>query len=68
MKALHMVACILLWVGGLNLGLTALGFNVVGMVLGSMPGLETWFNILVGASAVYVVVTHRNDCKMCSTS
>ena len=68
LKALHMVANVLLWVGGINLGLTALGFNVVGMVLGSMPMLETWFNILVGVSAVYVLLKHMGDCKVCAKS
>ena len=64
MKALHMVACILLWVGGLNLGLAVLGFNVVDMVLGGL-GLVQIFNLLVGASAVYIIVTHKSDCKIC---
>lgn len=67
MKALHMVAYALLWVGGLNLGLSALGFDVVKMVLGGL-GLESIFNILVGVSAVYSVATHMGDCKVCSKS
>ena len=65
MKSLHMVAYILLFVGGLNVGLSALGFNVVSMVLGSMPGVEQIFNILVGVSAAYVIVGHKGDCKVC---
>ena len=65
MKGLHMVACILLWVGGLNLGLSALGFDVVGMVLGGL-GVVNIFNILVGVSAVYIAATHMGDCKVCS--
>lgn len=66
MKMLHMVAFILLCVGGLNIGLTAVGFNVVGMLLGSMPSILTVFNVLVGASAAYLFVTHKGDCKTCS--
>ncbi len=62
-----MAACIVLWVGGVNVGLTALGFNVVGMILGGIPVIETWFNILVGASAVYILVTHKSDCKTCGS-
>lgn len=54
-----MVAGILLLVGGLNLGLSAVGFNVVGMVLGSMPMIETWFNILVGVSAGWLLVSRK---------
>lgn len=64
MKALHMVAYLLLWVGGLNLGLAALGFDVVNMVLGGL-GFVKIFNILVGASALYSVATHMGDCKVC---
>ncbi len=64
LKALHMVAYLLLWVGGLNLGLSVLGFNVVETVLGGL-GLVQIFNILVGISAVYIIVTHKSDCKAC---
>jgi len=59
-----MVAYLLLWVGGLNLGLSVLGFNVVETVLGGL-GLVQIFNILVGISAVYIIVTHKSDCKAC---
>ena len=65
MKALHMVTYILLFVGGINLGLSALGFDVVNMVLGGV-GLVQIFNILVGVSAVYIAATHMGDCKVCS--
>lgn len=54
-----MVAGVLLLVGGLNLGLSALGWNVVNMVLGGMPMLETWFNILVGVSAGWLLVSRK---------
>lgn len=71
-KTLHMVAYILLWVGGLNWGLVGLGmlmgnpgWNVVNMVLGSMPMLESVVYVLVGLSAVYVFLTHKGDCKVC---
>ena len=67
MKMLHMAACILLWVGGLNLGLSAVGFDLVGMVLGGL-GLVMTFNLLVGVSAVYIAATHMKDCKVCAKS
>ena len=66
MKALHMVAFGLLVVGGVNVGLTALNFDVVSMILSAVPGLETVFNVLVGASAVVVIATHMADCKICA--
>ncbi|MCR4281120.1 MAG: DUF378 domain-containing protein [Candidatus Kaiserbacteria bacterium] len=65
MKKLHGVAFILLVVGGLNWGLTALGFNVVNMLLGSWPAVETIVYLLVGISAIYIAVTHKKDCKDC---
>jgi uncharacterized membrane protein YuzA (DUF378 family) len=65
MKSLHMVTYILLVVGGLNWGLTALGYNLVEMLLGSWPTVEKLVYILVGLSAVYEVVTHKSNCKAC---
>lgn len=62
-----MAACILLWVGGLNLGLSVVGFDLVDMVLGGL-GLVMIFNILVGVSAVYIAATHMKDCKVCAKS
>ena len=66
MKLLHMVAYILLFVGGLNWGLVGLfQFNLVNMIFGSMPALETLIYVLVGVSAVYLAVTHKGYCKYC---
>jgi len=67
MKWLHIVAFILLVVGGLNWGLVGLfNFNLVSALFGSVPMLEQVVYILVGVSAVVVVVTHKGDCKICS--
>ena len=65
MKMVHIAAYTLLWIGGINLGLSALGFDVVDMVLGGM-GLVQIFNILVGVSAAYTAATHMGTCKVCS--
>ena len=73
MKALHMIAFILLVVGGLNWGLIGLGsfagvaggWNVVDMILGSWPQVEWIVYILVGLSAVWLLVGHKKDCKVC---
>ncbi len=65
-KVLHGVAFALLVVGGLNWGLTALGWNLVNMLLGGYPTLETVVYLLVGLSAVYIAATHMGDCKVCS--
>ena len=61
-----MIAFILLVVGGLNWGLTALGWNVVNMILGSWPQLEMIVYILVGLSAVYIAIMHPKECKVCA--
>lgn len=65
MKALHMVAFVLVVVGALNWGLTALGWNLVNLLLGAWPTLEMVVYLLVGVSGVYLLATHMNDCKMC---
>ena len=73
MKALHMVAYILLWVGGINWGLVGVGnflnqdWNVVSLALGFLPALESIVYVLVGLSAIYLLVTHKKDCRMCSS-
>lgn len=66
MKVLHMVAFTLLVVGGLNWGLSVLGYNLVDLVFGTGSSLSKLIYLLVGASALYIGVTHKNDCKVCS--
>lgn len=65
MKVLHMVTFILLAVGGLNWGLDAVGYNVVDMIFGSWPQVETVIYLLVGLSAVVEIATHKQNCKAC---
>lgn len=40
-------------------------YNLVNALLGSWPGVERVVYILVGAAAVYVFATHKDDCKIC---
>ena len=66
MKSLHMVAFILLIVGGLNWGLSAaFGWNVVDMLLGAGSSVSKVVYILVGLAAVYELVSHKGMCKAC---
>ena len=66
MKVLHAIAFVLLVVGGLNWLLWGLFQWEVGMVLGGTEGwLARAVYILVGLSAVYLVVTHKKDCRNC---
>ncbi|MBI3486253.1 DUF378 domain-containing protein [Candidatus Daviesbacteria bacterium] len=62
-----MVTFLLMAVGAINWGLVGLfGFNLVATVFGSVPSLESLVYVLIGASGVYILATHMNDCKICS--
>jgi uncharacterized membrane protein YuzA (DUF378 family) len=66
MKALHAIAFILLVIGGLNwlvIGLS--GPNVVAY-LGDTLAMIVY--VLVGLSAIYLVFTHKKDCRNCGSS
>jgi uncharacterized protein len=66
-KSVHMVTFILLVVGGLNWGLTAFGYNLVEMIFGAGSTLTMIIYILVGLSAIYELVGHKKNCKMCGS-
>jgi uncharacterized membrane protein YuzA (DUF378 family) len=75
MKILHVITFILVIVGGINWGLVGLGslmgpdtdWNIVHMLLGSMAQLESIVYVLVGLSAVVLIVTHKGSCSMCAS-
>ena len=73
MKWMHTVSWILIVVGALNWGLVGLGgfaggnWNLVNLILGSWPQLEWLVYVLVGASGVYEIVVHKNNCKLCGS-
>lgn len=67
-KVLHTIAFCLVIIGGLNWGLEALGFNLVNMLVGAWPTVEMIVYLLVGISAIYLVVTHKATCTMCQGS
>lgn len=66
MKALHMIAFILLVIGGLNWLLVGFGFNLVDSVFGVGSMLSKIIYILVGLSAILEAVTHKKNCRMCA--
>ena len=66
MKALHMVTWILLIIGGLNWLLTAFHYNVVDMVFGMDSTIGMIIYVLVGLSAIFEVVNHKNTCRNCN--
>ncbi len=63
MKGLHIIAFILLIIGGLNWGLWGLfGIDLVSY----LPGvLATIVYVLVGLAALWELFTHKKNCKMC---
>jgi uncharacterized protein len=70
---LHAIAFILVVIGGLNWGLIAIGtyvgsnLNVVNLLVGSWPAVETVIYLLVGLSALSLLISHKKECRMCST-
>ena len=64
MKGLHMVTWILLVVGGLILLLDAFGYGLDKYVSSQV---EQLVYVLIGLSAIYEVVTHKKNCKLCGS-
>lgn len=69
MKTLHMIAFILLIIGGLNWLLVGLFGWDVGMLFGGQAAvISRIIYILVGLSAIYEVFTHKSNCKACDST
>ena len=68
MKIAHKIAFILTIIGGLNWLLVAFGWNLVDKLLGEGSTLSMIAYILVGLSAILLVVTHKKDCNNCVSS
>lgn len=65
MKAIHIIAFILLVIGGLNWLLVVFGWNLVEMLFG-MGTLAKVIYILVGLSAIVELFGHKKNCRTCS--
>ena len=69
MKALHMIALILLVVGGLNWLMVGLFMWDIGAIFGGQDALiSRLVYILVGLSAILILATHKKDCRGCAPS
>lgn len=69
MKALHMIAFVLLVVGGLNWLLVGLFKWDVGMLFGGQAALVSRVvYVLVGLAALWEVFTHKANCKACTST
>lgn len=66
-KSLHIVAYLLLIVGGLNWLLLGLfGWEVGAIFGGSSAILSRIMYVLVGLATIYELLTHKHGCKHCS--
>ncbi|MCI0619698.1 DUF378 domain-containing protein [Candidatus Wolfebacteria bacterium] len=66
MKGLHMVAFILLIVGGLNWLLVGIFGWDVGQLFGGMDApLSRIIYVLVGLAALVEIFGHKSTCRMC---
>lgn len=69
MKSLHMVAFILLVIGGLNWLLLGIFGWEIGTLFGGMSAIVSRaIYVLVGLSAIYEIATHKQNCKSCVSS
>lgn len=69
MKTLHSIAFVLVIVGGLNWLFVGLFGWDLGQIFGGQDVLISKIvYILVGLSALYLVVSHKKDCKHCEVS
>jgi uncharacterized membrane protein YuzA (DUF378 family) len=66
MKILHIIAFILLVIGGLNWLLVAFGWNLVEAIFGTGTVFTQIIYILVGLAAILEIVMHGKNCKMCT--
>jgi len=60
-----MIAFTLVIVGGLNWLFTAFNMNIVDKIFGVGSPVAMFIYILVGLSAIYLVVTHKKTCNCC---
>ncbi len=70
MKSVHVIAWILLVIGGLNWLLVGINpaYDIVAMIGGGQMGiLAKIIYILVGISALVSIFTHKRDCKCCES-
>ena len=69
-KKVHMLAFLLLVVGGLNWGLVGLlNFDLVAWIFTDILGLDILTRvvfILVGLAAVLELISHKGRCKECT--
>lgn len=69
MKYLKQIAYVLLLVGGINWGVYGVsGYDVVGVLFGQIPMIANLVYVLVGLSALYIILSRFTlcECKKCA--
>ena len=72
-KWIHMIAFILVIIGAIDLGLFGIvpanaqgqGFDLLQAIFRFSPTLLEVIYTLIGISGIYLLVTHRKECKVC---
>ena len=66
MKVVHMIAFVLLVVGGVNWLLFAFGWNLVSAIFGAGTTASIIIYILIGLAAIEEAVCHGKNCRCCN--
>lgn len=72
-KWLHIIAFIFVVIGAINWGLFGIipadahnqGFDLLAVIFGFNATVLEFVYLLIGVSGVYLLITHRKDCKVC---
>ncbi len=68
MKGLHILAFILLAIGGLNWLLVGIWGWDIGVLFGGMDAMVSRIiYVLVGLAAIYEIATHKKNCAACGS-
>lgn len=55
-STIEKIALILAAIGAINWGLDALGYNIVNLILGSLPTIESIVYYIVGLCGIYALI------------
>lgn len=72
-KWIHTIAFVLTVIGGINQGLFAIipadkngvGFDLLNRLFGFNTTLFEFIGLMIGISAIYLLVTHAKTCRVC---
>ncbi len=75
-KWIHMVAFVLVVIEGINRGLFAIipadrngiGFDLIDRLFGFNATLVELIGLMIGASAIYLLITHARTCSVCEVN